>query len=306
MRRLRRPLSIDCLESRIALSGVTPALVSVQSAAPYGTLYGSFANVGGIGSGHVDAGITHNYHGAGYLPALGGVSIAGTIQGTGNISNGNAGGTFILTGPLGTFSLELIGPPQGSFAPLPTTYQFHSTGGTGAYSQLQLFGQINLAEQPSTRTFSFAFQTVNLDRNLHGSSAGVFSSILTNPDVGATYNFSGTADLALFGHCSVFGSLHAVGSVSSGQATGTIWVTNGLGSLKLSVTGPIQSSFSSLPSTFQYQIVGATGIYKGYTARGIINLTLNSSVNGSSLANQIGPNSLLLQTRKYNLTFATS
>jgi hypothetical protein len=111
---------------------------------------------------------------------------------------------------------------------------------------------------------------------LSGQGQGTY----TNPAVpGAltvdgltTYNLKGTANLAGMGQVTVTGTIHSVGFVITGQATGVITFSNSKGSVTVQLTGPLQAGFSALPTTFSYQVVAHTGAFAHLNAKGTLGL----------------------------------
>ena len=55
-----------------------------------------------------------------------------------------AGGSLTVTTSRGTLTLELAGPVQTGFAPLPRVFGYRVTGGTGAYQGATGGGSIQL------------------------------------------------------------------------------------------------------------------------------------------------------------------
>jgi hypothetical protein len=72
---------------------------------------------------------------------------------------------------------------------------------------------------------------------------------------------------------SVKGSLVGVGNVRSGQAHGSLTLSNRHGTFTLQLTGPAQRGLAALPGQFQYRITGGTGAYRGLTGQGTLNLS---------------------------------
>jgi hypothetical protein len=93
-----------------------------------------------------------------------------------------------------------------------------------------------------------------------------------------TYNLTGTATAAKMGAVKVTGTLHSVGFVLTGQATGQIALANGKGSVTLQLTGGVQQGFSTLPTTFTYKVVAHTGAFIGLSDTGTLTLTVTPQV----------------------------
>lgn len=120
---------------------------------------------------------------------------------------------------------------------------------------------------------------------LAGSGHGTFTHPITPGDITiaelTTYQFHGTANLAKMGKVTVTGTIHSVGFVVSGKATGTLTFTNSKGSVTIQLTGPQQGGFSPLPGTFSYKVVSHTGTaYKSLTDHGTLTLTVPSTTSG--------------------------
>jgi hypothetical protein len=93
-------------------------------------------------------------------------------------------------------------------------------------------------------------------------------------DVGTTYNLQGVADLAALGHVTVTCSVHSVGFIWHGHATGKLTFTNASGSVTVALEGPVQNDFAPLPGRFHYQVVSATGAYRHMRDQGSLQLVL--------------------------------
>ena len=61
------------------------------------------------------------------------MTLSGDLSAVGFIQNGHAAGTLTLRNGRGTLTVQLTGPDQGGFAPLPDTFDYQVVGGTGAY-----------------------------------------------------------------------------------------------------------------------------------------------------------------------------
>jgi hypothetical protein len=117
---------------------------------------------------------------------------------------------------------------------------------------------------------------------LAGHGQGTYSNpVIHNAltvDALTTYNFRGKADLAGLGHVTVTGSVHSVGFVLTGHATGQLTFSNAKGSVTVQLTGPMQQGFSALPTTFSYKVVGHTGAYAKLADHGSLTLALYAQV----------------------------
>lgn len=118
---------------------------------------------------------------------------------------------------------------------------------------------------------------------LAGTITGAYSiPPLANPDAGQTYLFNGSGTAGALGAVSATGSVRLPGFISSSQATGTLMLSNSLGSVTLQLTGPIEPGFGAFPKTLNYKISSGTGAYAGNQGSGKITVTLlktNESTN---------------------------
>jgi hypothetical protein len=95
--------------------------------------------------------------------------------------------------------------------------------------------------------------------SLSGTTRGIYAFSNFNPDLGTAYSLSTSGKFANYGPAVVFGNLHSLGNVASGQATGTLFVIVPGGTLTLRLTGPTQPGFSPLPTTFSFVVTKGTG-----------------------------------------------
>ena len=115
-----------------------PALIAPMNSHP---LYGS-------GSGSytqplvVDAGISRQLNGRVSLQGFGTFNMSGWVQGTGMIQSGRATGHLVLSNPYGTLTLELHGPIQNGFSPVPSELVYSISGGTGSFSGVKGYGVV--------------------------------------------------------------------------------------------------------------------------------------------------------------------
>jgi hypothetical protein len=109
---------------------------------------------------------------------------------------------------------------------------------------------------------------------LVGQVRGIAVNLPSNPDAGKIISLSGGGFVSHLGALSVSGKIRSTGFISTGRATGTVTLSNGLGHVKLELTGPTQPGFSPFPPTFTYKIVEATGRYKGLTGHGHADLAI--------------------------------
>jgi hypothetical protein len=118
--------------------------------------------------------------------------------------------------------------------------------------------------------------------NLTGTLTGAFTIASMIPDVGHTYAITGSGSVSAIGTVSVNGSVHSLGFIANGNATGDITVTQGSSTMTLHLTGPVQTGFSALPVKFHYVIQSAIGIFAQYANNsGTLELHLKGDTNGS-------------------------
>jgi hypothetical protein len=103
----------------------------------------------------VDAGAFYSLTGFGTLAKQEGpVSLTGSLQAVGLIPRGNATGELALTGAKGSVTLDLKGPTQGMFAPLPQQLSFVVHSGTGVFSHLHTTGSVTVHLNSLNNTFT--------------------------------------------------------------------------------------------------------------------------------------------------------
>jgi hypothetical protein len=119
---------------------LTVGLAHKPAAALDGALGGQLTT-DGVSSG---AGTTFDLSGAGELAGDGQVTASGWLHTVGFIQQGHATGELTLTGKGGSVTLELRGPAQGAFAPLPGRLTFVVSSGTGRFAKLHGAGHIDL------------------------------------------------------------------------------------------------------------------------------------------------------------------
>lgn len=281
-------LRVEELETRdvpscaasLPVSGDPPTLPAAQQSPlagtdhAFGTIRGTYAAplMGGV-----DAGIVFALQGGGQVHFLGAVHLTGTLQGTGNIAAGRAGGEITLSDRRGSLTLQLEGPVQGMFAPMPHEFGFTVVKATGAFQGIQATGWVGVVWDAAGHTFKMVFESVRFhDREaLSGGGRGDFTVGKLIPDAGTTYDLTGGARVGLLGQVSVSGSVHSTGFTHSGRATGELTLTNGQGSVTLELTGPVQPGFAPLPEDFHFTVVRATGAYRGLKVSGSLDLRLD-------------------------------
>lgn len=116
-----------------------------------------------------------------------------------------------------------------------------------------------------------------------GQAHGTYSVLPGNPDIGKAYHVQGSGHVrGGVGDFTFTGTLHALGFIREGRATGTLTLSNAKGTLTLALTGPLQAGFSPLPVTFAYHATGGTGAYAHLPSHSFLNLYLTPAKGGGS------------------------
>src|SRR5437016_2847964 len=138
---VRRPPQLEPLGDRILPSAAVPT-------APHplaGRGEGAYA-ADAVQSG---AGTAYRLDGAADLKGLGPATITGVVNAVGFIQQGHAGGTLTFATARGSVTVELAGPEQPAFAPLPHAFAYRVVGGGGAFARLADHGVLYLALGPA-------------------------------------------------------------------------------------------------------------------------------------------------------------
>lgn len=125
--------------------------------------------------------------------------------------------------------------------------------------------------QPASRT------PIDLNATTHGTL-----TTQRNPDAGKEFQLYTSGSAAALGHVSIDGAVHTPGFVAHSQASGTLKVHTRGGEFTLTVKGPSQPGFSSLPAQLTYTITGGTGHYQGATGAGHLTITLKATLPAAS------------------------
>jgi hypothetical protein len=112
---------------------------------------------------------------------------------------------------------------------------------------------------------------------LDGKGQGTFTDNPIPRDAGITYTLGGTATFAGLGDVTVSGTVHSVGFIREGNATGELTFKNANGSVTVKLTGPTQPGISALPHKFEYTVTGGTGQYKNLSGDGTLHLVLTAT-----------------------------
>ncbi len=119
-------------------------------------------------------------------------------------------------------------------------------------------------------------------KDVNGKLTGAFTLVAGLPDVGRTYNLTGTGSVSVVGSVAATGSVRTLGFIASGHATGDITLTQGSSSVVLHLEGPVQTGFSGLPTSFHYTVQSANGVFANWTnTSGNLELRLKGDANGS-------------------------
>jgi hypothetical protein len=151
----RQPLRVELLGDRILPSGssVTPSALgsaAKTATAPHHPLQGT-----GTAAYHepritVDTGMSLSLLGHGRLGDLGTFQVSGSINGVGLINKGRATGELVLKNSHGTITVNVHGPVQPSFAPIPRALVYVIAKGTGDFQHLAGYGSLNVTLIPAT------------------------------------------------------------------------------------------------------------------------------------------------------------
>src|SRR5947209_7741487 len=95
----------------------------------------------------LDDGVSFRLTGKANLAGLGKVTVAADLHSVGFTRQGQAGGTMTLTNGAGTVTVELHGPTQDAFSPLPRKFHYRVVTGTGAYGLLHGGGWLSIERQ---------------------------------------------------------------------------------------------------------------------------------------------------------------
>ncbi|GAC1445213.1 MAG: hypothetical protein NVSMB52_05750 [Chloroflexota bacterium] len=106
--------------------------------------------------------------------------------------------------------------------------------------------------------------------SVKGTIHAIETRVMSNPDIGAVYDWKGHGTVKPLGTVAGSGKNHGVGYIAQGHATGTITVTNAKGSVTLSITYDATPGFSPPPVHGTYVITGGTGSYTGVKGSGTV------------------------------------
>jgi hypothetical protein len=271
---------------------IVPAVIaSAAGGTPDNVLHiqGAATTINGLGQGtyatdgvQCGAGPLYQLLGGANLQGLGQFAVSGSLHGVGFIENGHAGGTLTFTDAIGSLTVQLTGPQQEAFSPLPDLFSQQITGGTGAFRHLTGTEMVQLdmwpIDDPDTGglhgTFTLIEDAPHALPPLQGMGTGTFTHEPAVPDIAQVFELTGSADLAALGPVTIEGSVASTGFVAEGNAGGTLTFQNSHGSVTVQLTGPLQPGLAPLPQEFQYQVIASSGDYEGLAATGTLHLVL--------------------------------
>jgi hypothetical protein len=159
------------LESWVPLSGAVGVLhggAAAAALAPIAKRQGPVLALSGtVQGGYIaggvipDIGKSYQFGVAGRISPLGQVGDSGQIHTTGFIASGTATGTMTINAPRGAIALQLTGPSQPGFAPLPSTMSYTITGGKGAYRNAAGSGTIDIMLSSNVFSYGFGLMTIS-------------------------------------------------------------------------------------------------------------------------------------------------
>jgi hypothetical protein len=109
---------------------------------------------------------------------------------------------------------------------------------------------------------------------LAGHGIGTYSMGSFIPDMGLSYQFSGSGQFGQLGQATVSGSVRSVGFIQQGRAQGQLTFSNAQGSITIALQGPLQQGFAPIPQWFTYHVTQATGAYSKMHDQGTLRLNL--------------------------------
>jgi hypothetical protein len=156
---MRRRLEIEQLGDRIVPSVVplpvsptfsAPALRAADQRTLVGFGHGSYT----ANSQFADTGVHYDIQGVADISFLGYVTVNGSLNRLGFLTQGRASGTLTFTNSSGKVTLQLEGPVQSGFAALPQDFTYTVVSGTGAYMHLTDAGRLKLILYPVISPFA--------------------------------------------------------------------------------------------------------------------------------------------------------
>ncbi len=117
------------------------------------------------------------------------------------------------------------------------------------------------------------------DLFLNGTVTGTFrTNPAPLPDLASSIRLTGHGKVSPLHKVTVSGAISGTGLIATGQASGTIKLTNVKGSVTLNVTGPSQPGFSSPQAgTYQFTFAKGTGAYAKELSDGTVDLSFSGN-----------------------------
>jgi hypothetical protein len=104
-----------------------------------------------------DFGGVFDLQGAADMAGLGRVTATGRVNSVGFVPSGRAGGTLTFANARGSVTVQLRGPEQRGFSPLPQQFHYQVVSGAGAFRHLADQGTLQLALQAGPTFLSGTF-----------------------------------------------------------------------------------------------------------------------------------------------------
>ena len=157
----------------------------------------------------------------------------------------------------------------------------HNSFGLEQLEGRRLFSVPVLVDMPPLREPSIAADAVSAPTHpLAGAFnvAGTYEHPIMpgNPDGGSHYNFNGKGRKASLGKFHLTGEVTAPGFIQSARSRGQLVISNGHGTITMSVVGPLQGP-GVLPGSMNYRVRSGTGAYATATGRGKLLISASSS-----------------------------
>jgi hypothetical protein len=225
-----------------------------------------------------EGGPIYQFTGSGNFLDLKNATITGSVIAVGQLSPAPARGELTFTNSQGSVTIDLIGPEQTGFSPLPSTFRFTVVRETGAYAGLKGSGSLTLKLGPASGQGSFIESgefTLTIDSfNKIRHGIGTYTRNV-ELDAGVQYQVTGVGQFFGLKDAQIAGSLYSVGFIRSGHARGELTFSNAKGSVTIDLMGPQQPGFSPLPDTFRFTLKKGTGAYAHITGHGSLSLKLS-------------------------------
>jgi hypothetical protein len=158
----RSPLSVEELGARVLPSATGLPLDAPPAETAAVTHHHHHHHHALEGKGHGEytndwiqsgAGVTYHLRGCAELGAMARVQVQGCVHSVGFLAQGRAGGELTFSNDFGSVTIELEGPLQPGFSPLPHSFHYHVVQATGAYGSLKDQGTLQLTLQAAPPPF---------------------------------------------------------------------------------------------------------------------------------------------------------